>query len=280
VTAPRRREVARALLQVAVGALLLFCLSRAAGQLGRVAGAELAARLGAGLALNAALAAIALAARALTVGGAAAGSALGATVWAFGGWRCFVLLAAFVALGTLATRLGHGVKARAGIAEARGGRRGAASALSKLSVPAAAAVFAATTGTPVPFTLAFAGALATSLADTVATEVGKAFGGRTLLITSLREVPRGTPGAVSAAGTLAGVAAGAGLAALGLGLGLLPLRGALAVAAAALLASTLESVAGATLGRSGVLDHEEVNFLDSLAGAVAAAGLGAWALRA
>ena len=68
---------------------------------------------------------------------------------------------------------------------------------------------------PAIFALAFAAAFATAAADTVSSEIGKAFGRRTFLITTLRPVPRGTDGAVSLEGTLAGVAALAPVAGLG-----------------------------------------------------------------
>jgi uncharacterized protein (TIGR00297 family) len=141
-------------------------------------------------------------------------------------------------------------------------------------VPALAAVFAATTGDPRLWLLALAGAFATAAADTVSSEVGKAFGRRTFLITTLRPVPRGTDGAVSLEGTLAGFAAGLALGGLGAGLGLYGAYGAAAVALAALIATTLESLVGATVERRGLLDNDAVNFLASLAGALLAAAFG------
>ena len=55
--------------------------------------------------------------------------------------------------------------------------------------------------------LAAAAALATALMDTVGTEVGQAFASPTVLLPDFRRVPPGTDGAVSVAGTLAGLAA-------------------------------------------------------------------------
>lgn len=45
------------------------------------------------------------------------------------------------------------------------------------------------------------------LSDTVSSEVGKAYGKTTYLVTTFQRVPRGTEGAVSLEGTAAGVAA-------------------------------------------------------------------------
>jgi uncharacterized protein (TIGR00297 family) len=256
-----------------VAGLLLYCLTLTQGGWGVVSTPEFLGRAGIGLAVNVALAAAAYATRGVGVAGAIVGTLLGATIWAFAGWPAFALLFAFFVLGTVATKLGYARKAAAGIAQEKGGRRGPGNALSKTSVPAAAAIFAATTGRPTLFLLALAGAFATAAFDTVSSEVGKAFGRRTFLITSLRPVPRGTDGAVSLEGTLAGLAAALLVGALGFAGGLYTASGIAVAAVAALVATTLESVVGATLEKRGLLDNDAVNFLCSLAGAlIAAAG--------
>jgi len=261
-----------------VAALLLFCLTRTAGGWELVGSPEFATRLGIGAAVNVALAVAAFAARGVDLSGAAAGVVLGTTIWAFLDWRGFLLLFAFFVLGTAATKFGYRQKAAAKLAQAKGGRRGAANAFSKTTVPALAAVFAATTGQPVLFALAAAGAFATAASDTCSSEIGQVVGRRTFLITSLRPVPRGTEGAVSLEGTLAGVAASLVVGGLGYAVALYPASGVALVAIAALVATTLESLVGATLEKRGLVDNDAVNFLNSLAGALVAAGLGALTL--
>jgi uncharacterized protein (TIGR00297 family) len=258
-----------------VTALVLFCLTLTPGGWGIVATDAFLARAGVGLAVNVALAAAAYAIGGVGVAGAIVGVGLGTTIWAFAGPWAFALLFAFFVLGTLATKLGYARKAAAGIAQEKGGRRGPGNALAKTSIPALAAVFAATTGRPGPFLLALAGAFATAAADTVSSEIGKGYGRRTFLITTLEPVPRGTEGAVSLEGTLAGVAAALALGTLGYAGDLYPAIGIAIVAVAALVATTLESIAGATLEQRGLLDNDAVNFLNSLAGALGAALLGA-----
>jgi uncharacterized protein (TIGR00297 family) len=86
-------------------------------------------------------------------------------------------------------------------------------------------------------------------------------------------VPRGTEGAVSLEGTLAGVVASLVLGGLGAALGLFPWTGAAVVAVAAFLGTTLESVLGATVEHRGWLDNEAMNFLNTLVGALVAAAL-------
>jgi uncharacterized protein (TIGR00297 family) len=211
--------------------------------------------------------------------GVAVGWLLGTVLYAFADWRGYVLLLAFYILGTACTRIGFAGKAAAGIAQDKGGRRGARNALAKVSVPTAAAVFAALTPLQFPFAMAVAGAFATVTADTVSSEIGKAFGRRTFLITNLRLVPRGTDGAVSVEGTLAGILASLLVAALGVATGYVGVAALWLVPAAAFVATNIESILGATLEKRGLLDNEAVNFLNSLTGA-GLAGLGAWALVA
>ncbi|MEO7794560.1 MAG: DUF92 domain-containing protein [Thermoanaerobaculia bacterium] len=257
-----------------VTGLVLFCLTLTQGNWQVVTTAEFRSGLLLGLAVNLALALAAYATGGVGRSGAATGILLGTTIWAFAGGGAFALLFAFFVLGTVATRLGYARKAAAGIAQEKGGRRGPGNALSKTSIPALAAIFAATTGYPQLFALALAGAFATAAFDTVSSEVGKAYGRRTYLITTLRSVPRGTDGAVSLEGTLSGVAAAILLAGLGALLDLYPPLGIVAVVVAATIATTLESWIGATLEKRGLLDNEAVNFLNSLAGALVAAGAG------
>lgn len=67
--------------------------------------------------------------------------------------------------------------------------------------------------------MGFAASFASKLADTTSSEIGKAYGRTTYLITTLQRVPRGTEGAVSLEGTAAGAAAAAGLGGIAYALG-------------------------------------------------------------
>ncbi len=223
------------------------------------------------LGVNIALGALGYAAKGVDRSGLLAGIALGTLVYLGLGWRGYLLLLAFFVIGTACTKLGYARKAAAGIAQEGGGRRGARNALAKTSVPAACAIFAATTQHPLAYTLAFAGAFATAAADTASSEIGKAFGRRTFLITTLRPVPRGTEGAVSVEGTLAGILGGALVGTLAASVHLLPWAAVLPITVAAFVANTLESLVGATLESRGLLDNEAVNFLNTLTGALLAA---------
>jgi uncharacterized protein (TIGR00297 family) len=236
-------------------------------------GAAFAMRLLIGAAISAALAVAAWAARTVDLSGAAAGLLVGTAIYAFLDWRGYLLLVAFFVIGSACTKIGYRRKAAANLAQERGGRRSARHALANAGVAAACAVFAALTSYPVLFAAAFAAAFATAAADTASSEIGQLIGRRTFLIATLRAVPRGTEGAVSLEGTLAGIAAGTVIAVLGAAVALYPWAGVLPIAAAALIGTTFESVVGATLERRRLLDNEALNFLNTLVGALAGAAL-------
>jgi uncharacterized protein (TIGR00297 family) len=256
-----------------VAGVFLFCLLMTQGQWSAFLDLRLLPLLPAALAVNLLLGVAAYSLRALTLSGLIAGVVLGAVVFVGVGWVGWLLLAAFVALGSAATRLGYRQKERGGLAQEDCGRRRGRHALAKASVAAAAALFAAATPYPMLFGLAFAAALATATADTVSSEIGQLWGRRTYEITTLRPVPPGTHGGVSAVGTAAGVLAASAIAVLGAWAVLYPWWGALAVGVAAVLALLLESLLGATLEQRALLDNEGVNFVATLAGALLAVAL-------
>ncbi|HEY4562420.1 MAG TPA: DUF92 domain-containing protein, partial [Thermoanaerobaculia bacterium] len=227
-------------------------------------------------AVNAALAGAAYAARTVNRSGVIAGFLVGFLIYAFLDWRGYLLLMAFFVIGSAATKLGYRKKAAAQLAQEDKGRRGARHALANAGVATACALFAAMTPYPVLFALAFAGAFATAAADTSSSEIGQLLGRRTYLATTFRPVPRGTEGAVSLEGTLAGVLASLVIAALGAALGLFPWKGVAVVVFAAFVGTTFESVVGAALEKRRLLDNEALNFLNTLVGALAAAAFYPW----
>jgi uncharacterized protein (TIGR00297 family) len=233
-------------------------------------------RLAIAAAANAALAGAAYAARTVNRSGVVAGFVVGFLIYAFLDWRGYLLLLAFFVLGSAATKLGYRKKAAAKLAQEDKGRRGARHALANAGVATACALFAAATPYPVLFALAFAGAFATAAADTASSEIGQLLGRRTYLVTTFRPVPRGTEGAVSLEGTLAGIFASLVIAALGAALGLFSWKGVPVVVFAAFVGTTFESVVGAALEKRQLLDNEALNFLNTLVGALVAAAFAAW----
>jgi uncharacterized protein (TIGR00297 family) len=230
---------------------------------------DLTRRLLLGLGVNAAISAVALRARAIDLPGALSAVVIGTAITVGLGLEGLALMIAFFVLGSLTTRLGYARKAERGIAQEKQGARGWRNAWANGGVPAALAVLAGLAGGPrrALLTLAYAASVATAAADTCSSEVGKAYGRRTFLITTLRPVPPGTEGAVSLEGTLAGQAGALAVALLGAVLGLYSLPAALLVALAGLLGSLAESLIGTVAERRGWLDNDLLNALNTALGA-------------
>jgi uncharacterized protein (TIGR00297 family) len=232
----------------------------------------LASRLAVGVAVNAALALAALLARSIDLPGALSAVAIGSAITAGLGLAGLALMIAFFALGSMATKLGYRTKAARGIAQEKGGARGWRNAWANGGVPAALAVLAgmAPAGPRDVLAIAYAAAVATAAADTCSSEIGKAFGRRTFLITTLRPTPPGTEGAVSLEGTLAGLAGALAVGAAGVAAGLFGWPSALLVAVAGLLGSLAESVLGTVAERRGWMGNDLLNAANTAIGALVA----------
>ncbi len=228
---------------------------------------------GIGAAVTLTLAVTAWLARAINLSGTVAGVLLGTAIHTFLGWRGLTILAAFVALGTAATRLGYRTKVAQGLAQEAGGRRGAGHAVANAGVAAVLALFAATTPHGEIFLAAFVAAFAAAASDTLSSEIGQLHGGRTRLITTWEPVPPGTDGGVSLCGSLAGLAGALVIAALGWALGLYAWPAVAWLTLAGKIGSIADSLAGALLERRGLLDNHAVNLLNTLVGALTAAGM-------
>ena len=149
--------------------------------------------------------------------GMLAGWAIGVAVYAGAGPAGWTLLFVTFLSAAVTSRLGLRRKALLGIAEERGGRRGGGNAFANTGLAAVAALAAVFTPYRDASLLALVAALVTGGSDTVASEIGKAWGGRTYLVTTFSQVKPGTPGAMSAEGTIAGLVGAIGLAAAGAG---------------------------------------------------------------
>lgn len=226
--------------------------------------------LPAAIAINAAVAAAGYFARTVSRSGALCGATLGIAVTVTAGWAGWGLLVATFAVAVIASRLGLRRKTLLGIAEARGGRRGGGNAVANTGVAVAAAILAATSHAPGPAMVAFVAALASGGSDTIASEIGKAWGRRTFLFPSFRQVPPGTSGAISLEGTAAGLMGACILGSLGIALQLTPASALLPVVAGATAGAFAESAMGATLEAPGFVNNDVLNFLNTaIAAAVA-----------
>ncbi|BAZ29242.1 hypothetical protein NIES4074_16810 [Cylindrospermum sp. NIES-4074] len=197
---------------------------------------------------------------------------LGIIVWGTLGWPGYLVVGFYFLVGSGVTRIGMDEKEAAGIAEKRSGARGPENVWGSALTGALCALGVLLLPSLRPLLLlGYVASFCTKLSDTTASEVGKAYGKHTFLITTLQAVPRGTEGAVSWEGTLAGVVASVAIAIVGWGVGLIDLLGVAWCILAAFIATNLESVIGATLqSKYTWMTNEVVNIFNTLIGAIAA----------
>lgn len=231
------------------------------------------------------LALVVLKLRAATPAGAATGAAITASLmfstvsFPYEPWHTALPPVLSVSLlAWLATRVGRAKKENLGTAEHRRGRA-ASQIAANLGIAALTCSeivqswltnipwFSPLKGPAVSFFALGLAALAEAAADTVSSELGQVFGGKPRVLTTFRVVEPGTDGAISVAGTAAGIAAAAIIAAIGT----LALRGTLALfwisTAGAVFGLMFDSMLGATLERRGWLNNDAVNFLSTLSAA-------------
>jgi uncharacterized protein (TIGR00297 family) len=252
----------------AIGAFALWCVSVMDPGVWQANASVVVARVAPALLLNGLAAAAGWAAGTVGVSGVIAGVIIGTLVYACGGAGAWVLLLASFAAAAVTSRIGYQRKLYLGIAEERAGRRGAGNAMANTGLAAVAAVLAVTTAYRAEALLALAAVLVAGSSDTVASEIGKAFGRRTFLVVGLRPVPAGTSGALSLEGTAAGIAAAAALGLIAVRAGLAAPGELLILVLAATAASLVESALGATLEATRVLNNDVLNFINTTAAAV------------
>jgi uncharacterized protein (TIGR00297 family) len=203
--------------------------------------------------------------RGVKTSGAVAGALVCFALLVGAGWRGFIALFVVFLLTWAATRLGYARKQNLGTAEPRAGRN-AAQVFANLGVAGMCAVIYAVAWQDPRLLIALIAALAEAAADTVSSEIGQAVGGDPRLITNWKAVPAGTDGAVTLAGTAAGVAA-----AIAVGLtGAAGWRGALVCVVAAVAGMTADSFLGATMEGRGFVGNNPVNFSSTAIAAVIA----------
>lgn len=213
--------------------------------------------------------------------------ALGVLLWSCLSWQGYSLCFSFLILGSLVTKIGRTEKEELGIAEKRGGARGPENLWGAAGVAAICAICSLVCKLLVQggggalyqtiykvLLVGYTASLATKISDTTASEIGKAYGSVTYLVTTLRVVPKGTEGAVSVEGTAAGALASLLAAGYSLAVGLL--NGWVDVGivlVAAFVATTAESFIGAAIQDDYQWSNEFVNFVNTAIGAVVGMGL-------
>lgn len=205
-------------------------------------------------------------------------------------WQGYLVVIFYFLVGSLVTQIGIQKKEAIGIAERRFGVRGPENIWGSAFTAALCALGVALTNWGLIYspylsstfsinyflTLGYVASLSTKLSDTCASELGKTYGKQTFLITTLQPVPKGTEGAISLEGTLAGTVASGIISLIAWWIGLIDFYGVIWCILAAFIATNLESVIGATLQpQHQWLTNEIVNVLNTLIGAITATSL-AW----
>jgi uncharacterized protein (TIGR00297 family) len=200
-------------------------------------------------AMSGAVAALAFRRGALSSSGALAATAVGAVIFVGGGAWWFGALGAFFVTSTLLGRVGAAYKARIKQEFSKGDTRDAWQVLANGGVAALAALLMLV-GPDARWLYAFVGALAAANGDTWATELGILSPGQPRSILTLKRVPRGTSGAVSALGMGATVAGAFLVALVAAPAGGRPLRVLAIGTIAGVVGALVDSLAGATVQES------------------------------
>ncbi len=210
----------------------------------------------------------------LTLNGIINAWILGVLIWGTLGWQGYTIVGFYFLVGSGVTRIKIKEKEAEGIAEKRSGARGAENVWGSALIAAFCALGILIFKDVYIQSLLILGYVAnfsTKLSDTTASEIGKAYGKSTFLITTLKPVPRGTEGAVSLEGTLAGIFASLVISLLAFAVNLINIQGVIISVISAFIATTIESLIGATLQTKFTwLTNEIVNIINTLIGAICA----------
>lgn len=207
--------------------------------------------------------------RKLTVAGALTGGILAALLYKGAGITGIVMLGAFFVAGSAATALGRSRKEQLGIAEENKGQRNAWQVLVNGGVAALAGLLAwLNPHQAALWQLAAAASLASASADTLSSEMGSIYGKSFYNILTFKKDKCGLDGVISLEGTLWGIAGSALIAlifVIAYGYSVL----ALWIVFAGFIGNMTDSILGASLERKGWLKNDQVNFLNTLTGALA-----------
>jgi uncharacterized protein (TIGR00297 family) len=212
----------------------------------------------------------------LTWTGAITGMLIGIVIYLGAGLSGWILLLLSFVSAVVSSRVGLKQKMIRGIAEAREGRRGAGNAIANCVVGAIGAWLMIVEPSDIRGALVLSAGLIAGASDTVASEIGKAFGGVPRVFPSFQPTAPGTPGAVSAIGTLAGLTAAvvmslyAGAYLPGGSAIMLP------VVIGATAGAFVESALATQFERDGVLNNDVLNFLNTGVAALVAVGVSSW----
>ena len=141
--------------------------------------------------------------RAADISGLFSGALMGILIIVFTDVSWFLIMLAFFIMGAGTTKFRFEKKTALGVAESHGGVRGYFNVFANGLVSLCGAILYGVTQNPI-FIALFLGSVACATSDTLASEVG-VVGKTPRLITTFKEVPRGTNGGVTIVGEVAAV---------------------------------------------------------------------------
>jgi len=191
---------------------------------------------------------------------------IGTTLILFTDFRFFAVILLFYALGSAVTKYKYSLKFERGIAEQSGGARGYANVFGNSLAALFFAIQYGVYGNEI-FAAAFVAAVAEALADTMASEIGKAEE-KVYLITNFKRVQPGTSGGISVKGELAALAGSLITAAFAYYLNIMNVETFLIVVLSSFIGVQIDSLLGATIEKKGFLTNSGVNFLGTLSAAI------------
>jgi uncharacterized protein (TIGR00297 family) len=205
--------------------------------------------------------------------GSLAATLIGISVAYFAGFTWLSLLLVFLILGYSSTKYKYSKKSLLSVAENNHGRRRATNVLANGLVPTFVAVlwYFNSNDAMNPLLIAsYIAAVAAVTGDTLSSELGVLSKNNPYLITNFERVPTGTHGGVSPLGELVGIAGTLLIGISAWALGLADVKVALATAVAGgSVGFHVDSYLGAIFERKGIIGNATVNFLSTIAGALA-----------
>ncbi len=205
----------------------------------------------------------------LTIAAAITGGMLGLLIFQGAGFTGISMVATFFILGTVATSWKNESKVMAGLAEEDKGKRKAGQVLANAGMAGTLGLLAwLFPSKTVMFRLMIAASLSSALSDTLSSELGNVYGKRFYNMLTFKKDSRGLNGVVSIEGSLFGILGSmiiASVYAFGFGWGI----HVFAIVLGGIVGNISDSILGATLERRGVLNNNQVNFLNTFIAAVA-----------
>lgn len=205
----------------------------------------------------------------LTIPAALTGGLLASVIFIGAGYTGLFLLATFFILGVAATSWKLSMKMNSGLAEDKQGKRNAGQVFANAGAAAILALLAKFQAETVNiFPLMIAGCFSAATADTLSSELGNVYGKRYYHLLSFQKMQRGSNGAISLQGTVAGMLGSTIIAWVYMGGNNWNIRHFFMIIVAGTVGSIADSFLGLTLEKKGLLGNNSVNFLNTATGAI------------